>query len=398
MRQFTRDLQPTVLEGKHLRRSRARRPAVEGLEERALLSAAHDLLVHKHFAVPDQILAAGYKQTNLVSDIAGLAQITDPSLVNPWDVNFPQLPKKNPPVWVSDQGTGVATQYKTKSTGHTVEKSPPFTVTIPTAGITTPTGPTGVVFNAYHRNFSIPGPHGTSVSATYIFATLQGTIEGWNKASKGGSSSAEIVVKSSAEYTGLASGAFLGQHYIYAANDIASPGIDVYNSSFQLVKFPNSGFSPSFFDPDLPTGFTPYSVRDLPNDLYVMYRGPEFIGGAVAEFSNDGTFIRQIASDTTSSGNLQTPSGLAYINRGFGEFSNDLLVSNFSTGQIDAYNLDGQFLRKVLNTNGTPLTIPGLRSIHFGPGPGSSGPKAALLFTAGTDGTPGLYGMIMPAT
>ncbi len=53
MRHSTRNLQHTVLEGKHKRRSRERRPAVEGLEERALLSAAHDLAVHKHFAVPD---------------------------------------------------------------------------------------------------------------------------------------------------------------------------------------------------------------------------------------------------------------------------------------------------------------------------------------------------------
>ena len=52
MRHSTRNLQHTVLEGKHKRRSRERRPAVEGLEERALLSAAHDLAVHKHFAVP----------------------------------------------------------------------------------------------------------------------------------------------------------------------------------------------------------------------------------------------------------------------------------------------------------------------------------------------------------
>ena len=46
----------------------------------------------------------------------------------------------------------------------------------------------------------------------------------------------------------------------------------------------------------------------------------------------------------------------------------------------------GQFLGPLLNTNGTPLTIPGLRSIHFGPGLGDSGhTHVALLFTAETD-------------
>ena len=63
MRHSTRNLQHTVLEGKHKRRSRERRPAVEGLEERALLSAAHDLAVHKHFAVPDRQarVSSGYQ-------------------------------------------------------------------------------------------------------------------------------------------------------------------------------------------------------------------------------------------------------------------------------------------------------------------------------------------------
>ncbi len=61
MRHSTRNLQHTVLEGKHKRRSRERRPAVEGLEERALLSAAHDLAVHKHFAVPDDKPVSGYQ-------------------------------------------------------------------------------------------------------------------------------------------------------------------------------------------------------------------------------------------------------------------------------------------------------------------------------------------------
>ena len=86
-----------------------------------------------------------------------------------------------------------------------------------------------------HNVFLIKGRHGQKVPATYIFATLQGTIEGYNPASKAGKYSAEIVVTnnpSTTEYTGLAAGTFDGQHYIYAANDKASPGIDVYNIPF----------------------------------------------------------------------------------------------------------------------------------------------------------------------
>ena len=48
-----------------------------------------------------------YQQTNLVSDIAGVALFTDPNLVNPWGLSH------NPtgPWWISDNGTGLSTLY-----------------------------------------------------------------------------------------------------------------------------------------------------------------------------------------------------------------------------------------------------------------------------------------------
>ena len=99
MRHSTRNMQHTVLEDKHKRQSRGARPAVEGLEERALLSAAHDLAVHKHFDVPDDNTANDYGATTLVSNIFTPAtlELTDPSLVDPWDINFPQKPGIVPP-------------------------------------------------------------------------------------------------------------------------------------------------------------------------------------------------------------------------------------------------------------------------------------------------------------
>ena len=84
------------------------RPAIERLEERAMLSGSP--------LAP----ADSYVQTNLVSNIPGMARITDPKLVNPWDVNFPQLPGINPPVVVADQGSGVATSYQISPDGSTV--------------------------------------------------------------------------------------------------------------------------------------------------------------------------------------------------------------------------------------------------------------------------------------
>ena len=50
---------------------------------------------------------AQYRQTNLVSDIPGLAANTDAQLKNPWGMSF----SATSPFWISDAGAGVATLY-----------------------------------------------------------------------------------------------------------------------------------------------------------------------------------------------------------------------------------------------------------------------------------------------
>ena len=50
---------------------------------------------------------AQYAQTNLVSNIPGLATITDPLLVNPWGL----ARTATSPFWTSNQGTNTSTLY-----------------------------------------------------------------------------------------------------------------------------------------------------------------------------------------------------------------------------------------------------------------------------------------------
>ena len=50
---------------------------------------------------------ADFVQVNLVSDIPGLATITDPQLVNPWGVSH----STTSPFWTSNQGANTATLY-----------------------------------------------------------------------------------------------------------------------------------------------------------------------------------------------------------------------------------------------------------------------------------------------
>src|ERR1035437_5478669 len=80
-----------------------------------------------------------YTQTNLVSDIPGMAAVTDPNLVNPWGLSR----SSGSPWWISDNGPGLTTLYT--GTGSAV----PLVVTIPPADTSSQTGtPTGQIFNA----------------------------------------------------------------------------------------------------------------------------------------------------------------------------------------------------------------------------------------------------------
>jgi len=48
-----------------------------------------------------------YSRTNLVSDIPGMAKLTDPNLVNPWGVSH----SATSPFWVSNAGTNPSGKY-----------------------------------------------------------------------------------------------------------------------------------------------------------------------------------------------------------------------------------------------------------------------------------------------
>ena len=88
---------------------------------------------------------AGYIQTNLVSNIPGLATITDPLLVNPWGMSR----SPTSPFWTSNQGTNSATLYAvTGSTtvSQVLNVNANGFVAIPTTAAG-PQGPTGQVNN-----------------------------------------------------------------------------------------------------------------------------------------------------------------------------------------------------------------------------------------------------------
>ena len=178
--------------------------------------------------------AGPFVQTDLVSDIPGLATITDPSLVNPWGVSH----TSTSPFWISDQVTNEATLYEV--TGSTnvskVDINPPSGfVAIPMTPIG-PQGPTGQVSNSNPSSFAV-GKGGNGASADFIFANLNGTISAWD-----GGPSAFIQTNgpAGAVYTGLAINQ--AQTILYAANN-AFGTIDIYNSSFAPVSLGTGAFA-----------------------------------------------------------------------------------------------------------------------------------------------------------
>jgi uncharacterized protein (TIGR03118 family) len=308
---------------------------------------------------------AAYVQTNLVSDIPGLAIITDPNLQNPWGISR----SPTSPFWVSNQETNTTTLYRV--TGATdVQINPGLqVVSIPTTG-GGPQGPTGQVFNS-GSNFDVGGQ-----SARFIFANLNGTISAWNQTA--GTTAVTRATTPDAVYTGLAINNDANR--LYAANVAGGGSIDVFDASFTLLS--PSGFSNPF------PGLVPFNVQNINGDIYVMY-APSGLSamqqaqegsGAVAIFDQNGEF-KQTLIDVGRE--LASPWGLALAPAGFGEFGGDLLVGDFSfvESEINAFDpLTGAFEGTIPIDPGAGNTPGGLWGLIFGNG--SNGGDPNVLYVA----------------
>ena len=336
-----------------------------------------------------RVEGADFVQTNLVSDIPGLATITDPELVNPWGVSH----SPTSPFWLSNQGKSTATLYAVtdKTNVSKVNINPPAGfVAIPTTAAG-PQGPTGQVNNTNASSFPV-NHGGDGGPAHFIFANLNGTISAWDK----GPTAFIQVTTYGALYTGLAiNGA---QTRLYAANGAGSGIVDAFDSSFA----PLSLAAGAFVDPSLPAGLVPFNVQDIGGDVYVTYApagranqiSAPLGAGAVAIFDEDGNFIKELVAGSR----LAAPWGITLAPPSFGRFSNHLLVGNFSSlhSEINAFDpTNGKFHGTLpISTGG--LRPGGLWTIEFGVG-GNNGSPDVLYFTDGINGeVDGLFGAIFP--
>ena len=334
--------------------------------------------------------ASVYVQTNLVSDISGLATTFDSNLVNPWGVSFITSPFSSP-FWISDQGSNATTLYSV--TGSTGVSGELLKVDIPTTA-SGPQGPTGQVSNTNTSSFILDD----GTNALFIFANLNGTISAWNGGE--GTTAVTEAATSGATYTGLAVNE--AHTTLYAANDSAGT-IDVFNSSFAPVDLGDHAFrTPGQI---AARGLVPFNVTDIAGNVYVTYAPSGHAAqttaglgdGAVAVFTESGKLEPHGVLLGGPHTPLASPWGVAVAPSDWGQFGGDLLVGNFSSlhSEINAFDpKTGKFEGTIPISAGSANTPGGLWDLTFGGG-GSNGSPNTLYFTDGIDGeTHGLFGAI----
>ncbi len=328
-----------------------------------------------------------FTQTNLISDGSVPAQKTDLNLINPWGISYGSIGTGGE-FWISDGGKGLTSIDTVSASGVSLNLFPPVSISspTPTAG---PSTPTGQVYNSFLTTGAFMLPDGAP--ATFLFATENGTIAGWNISAH---SQAITMVNQSANradgvlglggavYTGLAIGQSSAGPVLYAAN-FRRGTVDVINQNFSQVE--------SFTDTSLPAGYAPFNVQVLGGKLFVTFalqdgsRHDDVAGvghGYVDEFDLEGHLLQRVASG----GPLDSPWGLAIAPSSFGTFAGDLLVGNFGDGTINAYDLNHNdtFVGKLTYASGNPVVLPDLWELIPGNSSGGlGGNPGTIYFTAG---------------
>src|SRR5579859_6391573 len=185
-----------------------------------------------------------YRQTNLVSDQAGMALLQDTNLVNAWGMSSGTAT----PFWVSDNGSGLATLYTvtndTSGMVHVIKQG--LEVSIPGEGT-----PDGQLFDGT----------GSFNGDIFIFSSEDGTISGW-RPSLG--TAAEVLVPGSPTnvYKGIAMTMTAHGPTLLAAN-FRNGTLDAFDTNLMMVR--------QFSDMHAPAGYAPFNVQVLSGVTFVTF-------------------------------------------------------------------------------------------------------------------------------
>lgn len=388
--------------------------------------------------LPTPGAAQKYVQKNLVSDLAlpdnadGTKVRQDPAFFNPWGItrsnNSPWWINLNNAGWssiVTGTGDNVATSFINEADG--TKGNFVVVPTSPSLPDGSTSNPTGIVFNGSGTDFLMPRGTPANQQAIFIFVGEDGTISGWNPfvnlpaGINPPSPNPALQVDNSqggaitgAVYKGATSALLNGKHYLYVTN-FRSGQVEVYDTGFNPV--PLSQLSAHAFNPNgdgegedfngggehIPRGFAPFNIQNIGGNLFVTYakqnaqRHDDVAGdgnGYVVIYTPAGKKVAHLEHGPW----LNSPWGVVWTPRDFGRFSNSILVGNFGSGWIAAFNgFTYKFEGFLKNPDNSLIFIDRLWSLAFG-NDGAAGPATTLFFTAGiNDEADGLFGTLVPA-
>jgi len=332
-----------------------------------------------------------YQQTNLVSDLPGVAQLQDTNLVNAWGISH----STNSPFWISDNGTGLSTLYAVTNdpTGAPHVTKLGLQVTIPGDGT-----PTGQVFN------NLGGFNGD----IFLFVSEDGTVSGWRSAL---GTAAETLVPADTNnvYKGIALISTSNGPVLLAAN-FRNGTVDAYDT--------NSALLGQFADTNAPAGYAPFNVQSIGGLVFVTFAKQDDLKhddvpgpghGLIDVFDPRTVRFHRFATGSDAGGKnreMNSPWGVAVAPASFTEGNDrggrfdrnkeELLVGNFGSGTIMTFEADGDFEGDLQALHGGAVVIDGLWGLTFGNGV-NAGVPGTLYFTAGPNGEgDGLFGALVP--
>jgi uncharacterized protein (TIGR03118 family) len=332
--------------------------------------------------------AQHYVRTDLTANSAGTSATAahiDPNLINAWGLTR----GSTSPWWVSDNGTGLSTLYDFAGNPQSL------VVTIPSPSGSTPSAPTGTVFN-FTKGFELtPGK-----PAVFLFVTEDGSIAGWNPGVMPTTAVIKVNRSGKAVYKGCAIVMTTFGPRLYATN-FQTRRVEVFDANFNQIHRNEDAFSIDGFMHVNGLQLSPFNIQNVGGSLVVTFafkhpgsRDEEHGAGLgqVAVFDPFGRRALRLQHGNW----LNAPWGVALTPTDFGVFSHRLLIGNFGSGTIEAFNtMTGLHEGTLLDASGNPITIDGLWALGFGGDAPRNGLAINLFFTAGPNGeNDGLFGTI----
>lgn len=323
-----------------------------------------------------------YLQINLVADLPNVAILQDTNLVNAWGISY----GPTTPFWVSDNGTGLATLYQVTNdpaSGLPTVIKQGLQVSIPGDGSVS-----GQIFN------DVGGFNGD----LFLFVNEDGTISGWRSAL---GTNAETLVPGITNnvYKGVTLSQDASGPVLLAAN-FRNGTVDVYDT--------NSTLTGQFSDSAAPAGYAPFGMQSIEGMIFVTFAKQDIFkhddvagpgNGLIDVYDPVAHTFTRFVTGSDAGGSLKqinSPWGVALAPATFGKQGGNLLVGNFGSGTIMAFNAAGKFQGLLKGTSGA-ITIDGLWGLKFGNGT-KAGVPDILYFSAGPNSeSDGLFGSLQVA-